>query len=469
MMAVWHRLMLCHNSAVLKEKLTHSSGSRREGVLLLLVYVFLLLSVAYAWLSRSPGAMLWNSVAILMTVILTSAAAHLLMRRRYPVADPFLLPTITCLTALGLIALERLAPNFLMKQLLWCATGMVVLTVVVRFSRNLRWLRRYRYVWLLLGFFLLGLTFLFGVNPLGGSARLWLGLGGLYFQPSEFLKLAFVVFLASYLAEKQELIRLTHLRLSGLSLPPLAYLTPLLIVWGLTLLLLAAQQDLGAGALIFCTFLAMLYVTSRQILYVIGGSALFVLTGTLGYLLSPFIALRIDVWLDPWNQSDAAGYQIVQALISLAAGGPLGTGLGHGYGASYIPVVHTDFVFAAIAEEFGFVGALAVMSLYILLLYRGFRIALRATSPFEQLLATGLTVSICMQAWVIMAGNLKIMPLTGVTLPFVSYGGSSLLASFLATALLLHISARTAPPPTGNASYGRSTLGTIPIESQSHG
>ena len=263
---------------------------------------------------------------------MTSAAAHLLMRRRYPVADPFLLPTITCLTGLGLIALERLAPTFLMKQLLWCSIGMVALTVVVRFSRNLRWLRRYRYLWLLLGFFLLGLTFLFGVNPLGGSARLWLGLRGLYFQPSEFLKLAFVVFLASYLAEKQELIRITYWRLSGLPLPPLAYLTPLLIVWGLTLLLLVAQQDLGAGALIFSTFLAMFYVTSRRILYVMGGVTLFILTGALGYLLSPFIALRINVWLDhganptlpairssrPCYRSRQAGHS-AQALVTASA------------------------------------------------------------------------------------------------------------------------------------------------------
>lgn len=454
-MGGWQKGFLRYRSANLKEKVFRLSTAHHECVLLLLVYVFVFLTLLYAWLAHSPGATLINTIAIFATVTTTTGGAHLLIRRKGPAIDPFLLPSITCLIGLGLIMLERLAPNFLAKQLLWCISGMIGLVVVIRCPRNLRWLRRYRYLWLLLGLFLLGLTFLFGVNPLGGSARLWLGLGGIYFQPSEFLKLAFIVFLASYLAEKQELIRLTHSRVGNWTLPPLAYLTPLLLVWGLTLLLLIAQQDLGTGALIFCTFLAMLYVTSQQVFYIVGGIVAFALTGALGYAVSPFVALRIDIWLDPWSQSEGAGYQIVQALLSFAAGGLFGTGLGHGHGATYIPIVHTDFVFAAIGEEFGLVGAVAVMLIYILLLYRGFRIALSATSPFDQLLAVGLTVSICSQAWVIMAGNLKVLPLTGVTLPFVSYGGSSLLSSCLAVALLLHISARSTVQSNRNALFER--------------
>ena len=452
---------LRRGAARLRWALCGASNAHQECVLLLLVYYVLLLSLTYAWLSRSPGATPANTVAVLATVIASSGVAHFCLRRWSPSADPFLLPAVTCLIGLGLTMLERLAPNFLSKQLLWCLVGTSALLFVTRLAGNLRWLRRYRYSWLLLGLFLLVLTFLFGVNPLGGSARLWLGLGGIYFQPSEFLKLAFVVFLASYLAEKQELIRLMHSRVGRWTLPPLAYLLPLLFAWGLTLLLLVAQQDLGAGALIFCIFLAMLYVTSHQILYVVGGFAVFVATGVLAYNVSPFVALRVDVWLDPWSQSEGAGYQIVQALLSFAAGGPFGTGLGHGLGATYIPIVHTDFVFAAIGEELGLVGALAVMAIYVLLLQRGFRIALHAVSPFEQLLAAGLTVSLCMQAWVIMGGNLKVLPLTGVTLPFVSYGGSSLLAGFLALALLLHISARGASHVARGAHFERDALGSL--------
>ncbi len=314
--------------------------------------------------------------------------------------------------------------------------------VVAVVPRDLRWLRRYRYTWLAVGLGLLALSLVLGVNPLGRGARLWLGLGGLYFQPSEFLKLVLIVFLASYLAEKQELLRLPSTSRGGRLAPSLPYLVPLLLSWGVALLLLVAQQDIGAGTLLFGAVLVMLYLASRQAGYVFAGLGLMVVAGWVGYHLSSFVALRVNVWLNPWALSNSGGYQIVQSLLSVAAGGVLGTGLGQGYAAQYIPVVHTDFVFAAIGEELGLAGALAVLLLYCLLLYRGLWTAVRSSSAFERLLATGLSITMVFQAWVITAGNLKILPLTGVTLPFVSYGGSSLVAGYLAVGLLLHVSAR---------------------------
>lgn len=417
------------------------SSKQRERNLLILVYLFLTLAFFYLWLSQ--GSRILLTAVPLLTIILSTGAAHIFLRRAAPSADPFLLPLVTCLSGLGLVMLQTLAINFLWKQLLWLLIGMGGMLLIATLPRNLRWLRRYRYSWLSLGLGLLGLTFVLGVNPLGRGARLWLGLAGIHFQPSEFLKIVFVIFLASYLAEKQDLIRLTYSQIGHFRIPSLPYLIPLLLVWTVTLLLLVAQQDLGAGTLFFGMFLTMLYVSSRQSYYVYGGLVLLVLAGIASYSISPFVALRINVWLDPWSRSEGGGYQIVQSLLSFAAGGLLGTGLGHGYGAKYIPVVHTDFMFAAVGEELGLSGALAVLIIYVFLLYRGLRIALLASSAFERLLVMGLIVGIVLQAWVIAAGNLKVLPLTGVTLPFVSYGGSSLIASYLAIGLLLYISAHS--------------------------
>jgi cell division protein FtsI/penicillin-binding protein 2 len=253
------------------------------------------------------------------------------------------------------------------------------------------------------------------------------------------LKLLMVVYLASYLAEKRGLLILERWKLGPWRLPPMAYVGPLLAMLGLALVLLAWQQDLGAAMLFFFTFLAMLYLATGQWKYIAAGFSLFVIVGIVGYQLSARVAVRIDGWLNPWPDAADRTFQVVQSLLAFGAGGILGRGLGLG-DPTYIPAVHTDFVFAAIGEEFGLTGTLAVIALYGLLLLRGFRIAVRATRPFERFLAAGLTSGLVIQAWVIMAGNAKLAPIAGVTLPFMSYGGSSLLISFIILGLLLRVS-----------------------------
>lgn len=415
---------------------------RREQLLLLLALLFvaagtvtLVLTVPAVGPARAAG--------LLLSWALSFAAAHVTLLRRLPKHDPLILPVAALLSGWGLLMVGRLAPNFLPRQATWLLLSTLAMIAVVQIGAReappLRWLRRYRYTWLTAGLLLLAATLALGVNPSGAGPRLWLGIGGAYFQPSEPLKLLLVVFLASYLAERRELLKATGHRVGRLTLPPLAYVGPLLVMFGLTVLLLAAQQDLGAAMLLFFTFLAMLYLATGQWGYVLGGLVLFLLAGLAGYYGSERVATRIQIWLSPWPGAADRAFQVVQSLLAFGAGGIFGQGLGLGR-PTYIPAVHTDFVFAAVAEEFGLLGTLALVALYGALLARGFRVALRAPRPFEQLLAAGLTAGWGIQAWIIMAANLKLVPIAGVTLPFLSYGGSSLLATFIALGLLLRVS-----------------------------
>ncbi len=422
---------------------------RRERRLLLLAFLFVVTGTATLLLA-SPALGLARAAGLLLCFALSFAAAHATLSRRLPHRDPLILPTVALLTGWGLLMVARLAPNFLPRQATWLLLSTLALIAVVQVGARdpvpLRWLRRYRYTWLLAGLLLLAATLVLGVNPGGAGPRLWLGIGGAYFQPSEPLKLLLVVFMASYLAERRELLRVTGHRLGRLTLPPLAYIGPLLVMFGLAVLLLAAQQDLGAAMLLFLTFLAMLYLATDQWGYLVMGLALFLLAGVIGYAGSDRVALRIQIWLSPWPDAADRAFQVVQSLLAFGAGGIFGQGLGLGR-PTYIPAVHTDFVFAAVAEEFGLLGTVALIALYAVLLTRGLRAALRAPRPFEQFLAAGLTAGWGVQAWIIMAANAKLVPIAGVTLPFLSYGGSSLLATFIAVGLLLVVSAGATSAP----------------------
>jgi cell division protein FtsW (lipid II flippase) len=273
--------------------------------------------------------------------------------------------------------------------------------------------------------------------------RLWLGYGGLYFQPSEIMKVLTVIFFASYLAERRQLIAHAPLRLGPLTLPPLPYLGPLLAMWAVSMGLLIWQRDLGAALLFFLVFLALLYAATG-FRYVVVGLFLLVVGAVLAYSLFDHVQLRTRIWLDPWPYADDDAYQIVQALAAFAAGGLGGSGLGFGY-PEYVPAVHTDFVLAALGEEMGLIGSLAVVGLYLLLIHRSFRIAMRARSDFAMLLAAGLGATLGLQALIILAGNLRVIPITGITLPFMSYGGSSILANSVMIGLLLRVSAEGVP------------------------
>ena len=389
------------------------------------------------------------SADYLWPVILLASLAIVgwgLLTWRAPARDPLLFPVVVLLSGWGLIEVARLQARFLSRQMWWVGLGLGALLLVAALPYRWYWLSRYRYLWLSLGLGLLALTIVWGVNPLGVGDRLWLSIGQLlYFQPSEMLKIILIIFMASYLAEKRELLVLTDLRIGRLRLPPLAYLGPLLLMWGFSLILLLWQQDLGAALLFLSAFLSMIYVATGRQFYVWAGIAMLIAIGVAGYHLYDRIQLRGTIWLDPWSDPRGQAYQIVQSLLAFAAGGLLGTGVGLGHPTPYIPVVHTDFVFAAVGEEWGLLGALGLLLLLTILVVRGLRAAMRARTPFVSLLAAGLSAMLGWQSVIIMGGTTKLIPLTGITLPFVSYGGSSMLVCCVMVGLLIRASAASRP------------------------
>ncbi|HQE17547.1 MAG: FtsW/RodA/SpoVE family cell cycle protein [Aggregatilineales bacterium] len=413
--------------------------SYRERMLLLAAAVFVVLNRVLLVLVRGDA---WYSLWPVGVWLACTVGMHVVLNRVLPHRDPLITPLVMLLGGWGLTLVSRLAPPFEVRQTIWLAISVVaLLAVVVLLPPHLRVLKRYRYTWLLAGVVLLAATLIFGVNPSGDAfaPRLWLGFRVIFFQPSEILKLLLIVFLASYLAEKREIIVTTRVKIGRWELPPPSYLAPMLLMWGFIMVLLIWQRDLGTASLFFLIFLAMLYVSTGQIGYVVGGLALLGAAGVVGYLLFDVVRLRVDTWINPWPEASDRAFQIVQSLLAFAAGGVFGRGVGLG-APTFIPVVHSDFVFAAIAEEWGLLGALGVVLCLAVLVLRALRAAISASRwPFHSLLAAGIGVSLGVQSLLIMAGVLKLAPLTGVTLPFVSYGGSSLLSSFIMIGLLLRI------------------------------
>jgi cell division protein FtsW (lipid II flippase) len=369
--------------------------------------------------------------------------AHVWLTIRRPGVDQTLLPLAAVLTALGLTLVTRLEPQMGPRQLVWLAVALAGWAVVIGFPRPVRWLAGYRYTSAILGILLLLSTMLFGVDPNGSGVRIWLGFGGYYFQPSELLKIFLIVFLAAYLEETRDLIAAPGAARTVWRGASIAYLLPIAIMCGVSVALQLVQRDLGPALLFFAITLAMLYVATGRASYVLIGAAAFVASAFVGYRLVSVARLRVDVWLDPWSDAADRGYQIVQGLVSFANGGIFGVGLGYGH-PEILPAAHTDFPFAVIGEEMGLVGAAAVLAVFIVLTLRGFAVAARAPDGFTSLLATGLSTVLSFQSLIILAGNLKLLPLTGITLPFVSYGGSSLVTNFLILALLQRVSAEEA-------------------------
>ena len=407
--------------------------SGRELLLLLLAAGFVLVnSVSLALVSRWPWQM-WGAPA---GWLLAFGGAHVLLRRTRPRRDALILPLIALLSGWGLILIARLAENFLWRQMLWLVVALGLLLAVTLLPGLLRWLQRYRYSWLTAGLLLLLATLFFGVNPSGGGAALWLPLllRTVYFQPSELLKLLLVIFLASYFDDRQMMLRLRHGRYGAL-----AFVAPLLVMWGFCMLLLVWQQDLGAAALFFMVFLSLLYLATGRWSYLLSGGLLLLAATVVGYMAFAVVARRIMAWLNPWPNAADSAFQIVQSLYALASGGLFGQGVGQGF-PDYIPVVHSDFAFAAIAEEWGALGALVVIALFAVLVQRGLRLAARVQRPFQRYLAAGIATLFAAQSILIMGGVTRLLPLTGVTLPFVSYGGSSLLVSCVMAGLLLRLS-----------------------------
>jgi cell division protein FtsW (lipid II flippase) len=435
---------------------------KRELQLLAVAALFVLaaaLALSVAPLARAGTWALASDPTLFVFVAVWVACAGLavyVVRRRLPGHDPYLLPVVYLLCGWGLALIWRLTPTFGLRQTAWLVVATAAMLGVVVLPGDLRWLRRYRYTWLLAGLVLTGLTLLVGVNPSGVGQELWLGCCGLYLQPAEILKLLLVVFLASYLADRRDLLfeTLPGNRLAG---PPrreaLVYFLPMLVMWSFSTLLLVSQQDLGMSTLFFAVFVIMLYLASGRWEYLAAGLLLLALGALLGYFLFDVVRLRVQAWWNPWLDPTGRSFQIVQSLIAFGAGSVLGSGPGLG-APGLIPVAHSDFIFASLAEEWGLLGALAVVGLTAGLVLRALRIAADAAGTFGQLLAGGLAALLGLQALLIMGGVSKLTPLTGVTLPFVSYGGSSLVANFLLVGLLLRLSVSRGQPRHNNGEHG---------------
>jgi cell division protein FtsW (lipid II flippase) len=422
-----------------------SRSDRREIQLLGLAFVFLLascLAVTFA-----PGVRTGSldlslddfEQFIILPVWVTGVSLIVRMARvKLPNRDPYLLPIGAMLAGWGLITIWRLTPTFGARQTAWFFLASVLVMILFRMPTNLKWLRDYRYLWLGAGLFLLSLTLLFGTNPLGGDPKLWLGCCGLYFQPSEPLRLLLVAFLASYFADRLVFHDREH------SPTLLQTVIPLLIVWSFSILLLFVQRDLGTGSLFLILLAVLLYIASGkwQVLLTAGGMT--VIGGVFAYMNMDLVRTRVDAWLNPWLDPVGGSYQIVQSLIAFSSGGIFGSGLGLGE-PGLVPAAHTDFIFATVGEEWGLLGTLAILCLYATLVARGIKIASRDLNHFDRLLAAGLSIAFGLQSILIISGVTRLLPLTGITLPFVSYGGSSLVTSFIALGLLMQISNKTAP------------------------
>jgi cell division protein FtsW len=355
-----------------------------------------------------------------------------------PRADPFILPIAATLAAVGQVMTSRLEPELGPRQGTWVLIGLGAMTLVSLLP-SIEWLRAYRYTWATFAILLQVLTLVFGRDPNGSGAALWFVIGPVSVQPMEGVKLLLVIFLAAYLEDYRELLAVSGKRIGPIQLPPVPYLAPILLMIGVALALFWLQKDLGPALLFSAVLLTMLYVASGRFSYVALGLTLLILGFALADRMFSHVHTRVVIWLDPWSNRETIGYQLVQALYALASGGVFGSGLDMG-SPRFIPAVHTDFVIAAIGEELGLAGTLAVVCLFVLLVQRGFTVALRARTGFSALLASGLTAVLGLQALIILAGTLDVIPLTGITLPFVSYGGSSVVANFVIVGLLLRIS-----------------------------
>lgn len=414
----------------------------------LLLLTCLITASAYGLTSLGRASALpADIVPFLMIVVVLLLTAHVVVRRLAPQADGLLLPLVALLNGLGYAMIARLDPQLADSQSAWTFLGLVGFTITLAVVRDVRKLAPYRYTLALLGVGLLMLPLVPGLGVEINGARIWLRVGPFSIQPGEFAKVVLAGFLAGYLVDKRELLSISTRRLGPLHLPDVKHFGPLLLAWGVALFVMIAQRDLGSSLLFFTLFVVMVYIATGRAAYVFTGMGLFAVGATISYQLFDHVQTRVAIWIDPFEEPKGAGFQIVEAAFALADGGLTGTGLGQGTPGK-VPFAVTDMIFAAIGEELGLLGATAVLATFLLFVGAGFRVAAEAKSPFEKLLAAGLTSLLGFQAFVIIGGVLRVLPLTGVTLPFVSYGGSSLISNYVILALLIRISDRSHQPAT---------------------
>jgi cell division protein FtsW (lipid II flippase) len=431
------------------------SLSFRNRELLFLIAVGVLTAVGFAsvYIARKD-VVSTSSLAYAGVFFLLYAAAHVVARYTVPFADPYLLPIAGLLTAIGLTEIYRLHPDDAFKQATWIVVAVALFALTLFLLRyDYRRLESYKYIFGLTAIGLLLLPILPVIGLTVNGARLWVHVGGLRFQPGELAKIALIIFLAGYMREKREVLAQGRLKDWG----------PLLVIWALAMLVLLETRDLGGGLLYFGIFLAMLYVATSRLSYVAAGLGLFLIGAVGVWKITPHVQDRVTIWLHPWTEhkvycplngemalrQNCQSFQLVKSLYSIGHGGYGGTGLGKGtfftlsdHPRLIIPGLNTDFIFSALAQELGLIGAAGLLLVYMIFVLRGMRIALLAQDGFSKLLAAGLTFGFALQTFIIVGGVLRVIPLTGITLPLVSYGGSSVVANFLLLAGLLLVSNR---------------------------
>lgn len=449
---------------------TLATGHRRGAELLLLVFATLLAAAGYAAVGISQnGRIPSGTLGYGLGLGALFGLAHLALRRFAPYADPLILPCVALLNGLGVVLIRRLdlaaadrarqAGRHLPRadaplQLIWTGVGVAAFIAVLLVVRDHTRLARYSYTCAAAGLVLLLLPALPGVGATINGARLWIRVGPLTVQPSELAKVLLMIFFASYLVSKRDVLSLASRHVAGLDLPRGRDLGPVLVAWVASIAVLVREKDLGTSLLFFCIFIVMLYVATERTSWLLIGLGLFAGSSLVAYHLFHHVQLRVDTWLDPFANAQTSGYQLVQGLFGMGTGGITGTGLGEGSPGT-VPFAKTDFILAAIGEELGLIGVMAVLMIFAIIVERGLRAALSCRDSFGKLLATGLSFALALQVFVIVGGVTGLIPLTGVTLPWLSYGGSSVVCNYGLVAILLRISdaaRRPAPSPVTPAS-----------------
>ncbi|MDP2182090.1 MAG: FtsW/RodA/SpoVE family cell cycle protein [Actinomycetota bacterium] len=420
--------------------------SRRNTELLLLLAAAPAVVLVFALVhGHAQSTLTARDFAVPVGLIAAFAAAHLAIRRLAPASDPVLLPIVAVLSGIGLAVVTRLDSTLAASQVVWVFGGVAAMVATLVAVPSLERIARYKYTVMLSGLVLLLLPAFVGREVNG--AKLWLRIGSLSFQPAEIAKVLIVLFLAAYLAENREVLSVSTRRVLGMWLPPARQLGPLVMMWAISLVVLVFEKDLGSSLLFFGLFLVIVYVATGRVAYVLVGIVLFAIGATGAYFAFGHVQTRVAIWLDPFADAAGQGYQLVQSLFALAAGRMTGVGIGRGF-PGRIPFVETDFIFAVIGEELGLLGGAALIIAYLVFCMRGLATAARARSDMAAFVAVGLVGVFALQTFVIIGGVTRLIPLTGITLPFVSYGGSSVLSNFILLALLLR---------AGDAGTGRET------------
>lgn len=435
-------------------------------VVALIIGMFAFANVDLAMLGELPA----NFLAVGAVFALLLGGAHVAVRYLAPYADPFLLPSAALLNMIGLAMIHRLdlaeqqkaerAGNSIpspdvVPQVTWTALALVLFVVIMFVVHDHRRLQKYTYTCMVLGVLLLLSPLVPGLGTTVNGANLWIRLGPLSFQPSELAKILLTIFFAGYLVVTRDSLALVRRKFLGLGIPRGRDLGPILVAWGIAMAVLVFQRDLGTALMFFGLFVVLLYVATQRRSWLVIGGGLFVIGAILGYFAFGHVRLRVEVWLDTWTYANDQGYQIAQSLFGLANGGLLGTGFGQGY-PEFVPFAKTDFITAALGEELGVTGFMAILTLYGIIIERGLRTAVAVRDPFGKLLAVGFATVIGLQLFVVIGGVTRLIPLTGLTTPFLSYGGSALVANWMMIALLMRISDRARRPlPDGTVDASR--------------